>query len=221
MQPVPEIALRILSEQHLASGGFLSIRRQRIVARYPDGTESEAFPYDSVERRAIDAVVILAHFQEGGERFLYLRSALRPPLATRVTRSSPVPEPGHGNLWELPAGLVEPNESSAEGILRCAARETQEELGFELSSDQFVQLGNSVVPAPAMIPERQFFVEVEVQPQQRGEPTLDGSPLEYGGQIIAISLAEAVDRLRVGDFPDAKTELGIRRLADRYIDRSL
>ena len=47
----------------------------------PDGSVSEPFVYDETDRRAIDAVVIVPHFAGSrGERRIYLRSSLRPPL---------------------------------------------------------------------------------------------------------------------------------------------
>ena len=43
---------------------------------------------------------------------------------------SPIPErESLGNLWELPAGLVEVEERSPEGVRACARRELLEELG--------------------------------------------------------------------------------------------
>src|SRR5687768_17537078 len=117
---LPMIRLELIEDvSPQDSGGFLRLIRRRFRAHYPDGSSSEPFLYDSIDRRAIDAVVICAHFQlkEASSRgkssndpskegpWVYLRSALRPPLFNRAKTRGPyqVPEP-IGALWELPAG---------------------------------------------------------------------------------------------------------------------
>jgi ADP-ribose pyrophosphatase len=194
--------------------GFLRLRRRRLVAHYPDGSVSPEFTYDDVDRRAIDAVVIAAHFERDGAPWVYLRSALRPPLYFRDASRSPVAELGTGALWELPAGLIEPGEQSEAGVFEAARRELAEELGFVLEASSFVALGASTLPAVGFIAERHFFVQVEVRPDERREPTLDGSALERFGRVIALPLAQALDLCRAGRIEDAKTELGLRRLGE-------
>jgi ADP-ribose pyrophosphatase len=192
--------------------GFLRLVRRRLVARYPDGSQSEPFEYDEVDRAALDAVVIAAHFQAQDGTWVYLRSAVRPPVAFRSTARSPVAEPALGGaLWELPAGLVDPGE----GPDRAAQRELVEELGFDLPLSAFRELGPSTFPAPGFVAERHFFFEVEVEPGQRDEPSLDGSPLEAFGVVVAVRLADALELCRTGVIEDAKTELVLRRLAER------
>jgi len=197
-----------------AAAGFLRLVRRRLLARYPDGSVSPAFVYDEVDRRAIDAVVIAAFFARAGERWVYLRSALRPPLFFRDPARSPLPETSRGALWELPAGLVEPGEQTRDGVFEAARRELAEELGFEVAASDFAALGPSTLPAPGFIAERHFFVSVEVDPGARGEPSLDGSALERFGRVIALPLREALALCASGRIEDAKTELGLRRLAD-------
>jgi ADP-ribose pyrophosphatase len=145
---------------------------------------------------------------------VYLRSALRPPLYFRDASRSPVAESGTGALWELPAGLIEPGEQTERGVFEAARRELAEELGFTVECADFHALGAPTLPAAGFIAERHFFVQVEVRPDQRGEPTLDGSALERCGRVIALPLAQALDLCRAGRIEDAKTELGLRRLAD-------
>jgi ADP-ribose pyrophosphatase len=195
---------------------FLSTSHLVLRATFPDGTESEPFRYDIVARERLDAVVIAAHFRdEQGQRHVYLRSALRPPVALRPKEAWPVPEHDDlGNLWELPAGLVEEDERSPEGLLSCAARELHEELGFVISPDKLAPLGPSTFPAPGMVGERHFFFHVEVDPKTRVEPPEDGSVLERGAAIAAIPLDEALALARKGVIEDEKTELGLRRLAE-------
>jgi ADP-ribose pyrophosphatase len=197
--------------------GFLRLERRRYRARYPDGKESDPFVYDFIEREALDAVVIAAHFVEGGERHVYLRSALRPPVAER----NPVhdrEEPGSdgGGLWELPAGLVERVELERGGSRCSAARELSEELGFALASEALSRLGPSTYPAPGIIGERHIYYEVEVDPKDRRDPTLDGSALERCGLVVAVPLAYALEMCRRGLLKDAKSEIALRRLAEKH-----
>jgi 8-oxo-dGTP pyrophosphatase MutT (NUDIX family) len=202
----PRIRLELLGERPSDMSGFANMRRTDLRAHYPDGSASAPFQYDMVERRALDAVIICAYYTEKGRPFVYLRSAVRPPLAFRGART-----PAHdGMLWELPDGLIEPGESAE----HAGAREAEEELGFHLAPASVKPLGGLAAPAPAVIGELHHFVCVEVTPSARGEPSLDGSPLEHGGVVTAIPLADALALARAGALMDEKTELGVRRLAD-------
>lgn len=215
---LPDIRLEV--EEDLSppdASGFLRLRRRLLRAHYADGTTSEPFVYDEVDRRALDAVVIVAHYVGArGERRVYLRSALRPPIVFRDRSRSPVPdEDPAGSIWELPAGLVEANEQTPAGVRASAARELREELGFAVEVDALRPLGPSTFPTPGVIAERHFFFEVVVDPQRRGEPDLDGSALERDGVVLDVALDEALEMCRDGRIVDAKTELGLRRLRER------
>jgi ADP-ribose pyrophosphatase len=193
------------SAEARALGGFLDVHRLELRVVYPDGTESRPFPYDVAARAALDAVVIAACYVQAGVTYVYLRSAFRPPCALR-----PIPPAHGGGLWELPAGLVEPGEEPA----ACAARELAEELGFDASAADMRPLGPWTFPAPGMIGERHLFYTIDVDPAARKEPTEDGSALEQGAAIVALSIADALEDCRRGDIRDAKTELALRRLAE-------
>jgi ADP-ribose diphosphatase len=196
--------------------GFLRPWRRRLVAHYPDGSVSPPFLYDGVDRPALDAVVIVAHYRDrDGARCVFLRSALRPPAALRPMAARPLEEkPTLGVLWELPAGLVEPAECNREGLAMCAARELEEELGFAVPAARFAPLGPAVFPSAGVIGERHHFYQVEVEPGARGTPVEDGSVLESRALVAALPLAEALALVRTGDIEDAKTEIGLRRLAE-------
>ena len=61
---------------------FLRVHRAMYRLRFANGETSEPFAYDVVDRARLDAVVIAAHFRgDDGRRHVYLRSALRPPVA--------------------------------------------------------------------------------------------------------------------------------------------
>lgn len=211
----PGVMLEVV-ERGLATGpGFLEHQRGKLRTRGPNGEVSREFVYDSVTRRALDAVVIVAHCRSGqGERRVYLRSAIRPPVAERGSRPTPDGSAQDVQFWELPAGLVEPGEETLEGLAGCAARETHEELGFALDPRRFEPLGHGMYPLPGVIAERQFYFHVEVDADRRGEPSLDGSPLEESGIVFALPLSQALEMCAAGQILDAKTELGLRRFAD-------
>lgn len=216
---LPDIRLEIVEDlSPEGSAGFLRLVRRRYRAHYPDGTASEPFVYDIVDRSAIDAVVLVAHYRDQHARRVFLRSAVRPPVAGRDPARSPMPErdPPHGLMWELPAGLIETGEQSREGLVRCARRELKEELGFDVKETALRELGPSMFPVPAFIAERLYFFEVEVEPATRSEPTLDGSALEHCGQVVTLPVEEVLERCRSGEFCDLKTEFAVRRLIERY-----
>lgn len=214
----PGIGLELLedltpADQH----GFLRLLRGRYRANYPDGTQSAPFVYDAVGRIALDAVVILAHFEaQPGVPHVYLRSALRPPLALRDLVRPPLSTAAQaGALWELPAGLVEAEEQSESGVVQSAQRELHEELGFEVELEALHGLGPSTFPAPGFVAERHFYFEVSVDPSSRGEPSLDGSALERFGVVVDVPLERALSMCRSGEIQDAKTELALRRFAEQ------
>ena len=218
LPPLPHVVLELVDAPPEAIGGegFLRLRRPRVRVRFADGTVSEPFVYDLVDRTRMDAVVVAAHYRdEGGRRWVYLRTAVRPPVAMRPLACRPVPERETlGNLWELVAGLVETDEQTPEGLRRCAARELAEELGFELPPEAMRDLGPSTFPAPGICGERHFFFHAEVDPALRAKPSEDGSALEEQALVHAIPLDEALALARAGELEDAKTELGLRRLAE-------
>src|SRR5882724_7985256 len=107
---LPKHTIVVVEERpSLDPPGFLRLRRVMLRLRFEDGSESAPFEYDTVDRDRLDAVVIAAHFRDkDGQRQVFLRSALRPPLALRSPAIWPIPEKDTlGALWELPAGLVE------------------------------------------------------------------------------------------------------------------
>lgn len=214
----PHFAIEVVRPRGPDEPAFLKYVSRVVRTVGADGKRSATFVYDEVDRPALDAVVIAAHFRvlEEGEEVVYvvLRSAVRPPISLREESRSPLPEPQNRALWELPAGLVEPEESGPQGLCRAAARELLEETGFFVSESELHPLGPSVFPAPGLIAERQFFFHVPVDPKSQNEPSLDGSPLEEAGQLVAVPLRAALEAARAGMLADSKTELALRRLQE-------
>jgi ADP-ribose pyrophosphatase len=201
--------------------GFLRLVRRRLVATGSDGSTSAPFVYDEVDRVAIDAVVVVAYYLDDiGRPRVYLRSCTRPPVVMRAAARQPFAELAtRMGLWELVAGLVEEDENFPAGIAACAKRELAEELGFHVDQTELHPLGHSTLPAPGLIGERHFFFVVKVDPSRRQEPSLDGSALEQLGAIVDVSLSDALLACSTGEIEDTKTELGLRRLAER-LERS-
>ena len=193
---------------------FVEIDEQEVRMRFADGARSEPFRYSTVVRAKLDAVVVAPHFVGAdGQRMVVLRSAFRPPAALRPMSARPIEEKASlGELWELPAGLVEPDETSPEGLKRCAARELFEETGCELAPESMQPLGPAMFPAPAVLGERHFFFHAVVDWSTRVEPPLDGSILERQASIVAVPLAAALEACASGEIEDEKTELALRRL---------
>lgn len=218
LPPLPGHRIEILRDERPPEDqrGFMYVRKLTAVARFADGSRSEPFAYDCAARSRLDAVVIVPHFVgDGGERHVFLRTALRPPVAARPMESRPVVEPAWlGELWEVPAGLVEPDEQTPEGLRGCAARELLEEVGIEVSPEAMRPLGPSTLPSPGVIGERHFYFQVEVDPRKQVTPSEDGSALERHAVVAAFPLDLLLDACRRGEIEDAKTELALRRLAE-------
>jgi ADP-ribose pyrophosphatase len=196
--------------------GFIYVRKLQMVALFADGSESEPFPYFCADRSKMDAVVVVPHFtDEHGVRHVFLRSALRPPVYARPMEIRPIVERDSlGELWEVPAGLVEADEQTPEGLVACARRELFEETGFDVSVATILALGPPSFPAPGMIGERHFFFHTEVDPRTRVKPSEDGSVLEREASVESVRLDVAIEACRRGEIEDAKTELALRRLAE-------
>ena len=201
----PKVELESLNESRIGEGGFLILRRTQL-RTITGGEVSGAFPYDVVDRRSIDASVMLAHHRDAeGGVWVWLRSSMRPAIALR----GPVPE-GSPVMWEVPAGLIDDGETP----IAAAVREIAEELGFAVTESMLAPLGPRAFPAAGFIGEYHHFFHVEVDPTTRTEPEGDGSLVEAGAEVICVPLGEALAACRRGEIPDEKTELALRRLAE-------
>lgn len=210
----PHVRLEIVADHSAkssASEGFIRVRRLELRNHYEDGSSSASYRYDCAEREAMDAVVLLLHTRDGR---VCLRSSIRPPVALRAGYALPVPGTDDPTLFELPAGLVEPNEHGEEGLRACAARETHEEVGLEVDPGQFARLGVGVYLTPGLIAEKIHVLHAEVDPSRAGAPSLDGSAVEENARIEWVPLEEALAACADGRIEDIKTELALRRLAE-------
>lgn len=208
LPPPPAVTLSIVNDRTStakATGGFVDLRRVDLVAHYPSGAVSKPFSYDIATRVSLDAVIVVAHYEDvDGVRYVFLRSCTRPPVALRTIAPF-----DSGNTWEVPAGIIEHEEPRA-----AAARELLEEVGFAVEPAALSELGPYSWPAPGVIGERHVYFHVAVDPSERRQPSEDGSELEREGEVIAVRLDAALEHARAGALRDAKTELALRRLAE-------
>lgn len=216
--PLPRHRIEVVEDRRPEPDdrGFMHVRRLTLRAVFDGGAASETFSYDAADRTRLDAVVVVPHFRgPDGERRIVLRSALRPPVALRPPEACPLPEPPWlGNLWEVPAGLVEEDERSPEGLRECAARELLEETGYVAEAELIQSLGPATFPSAGVIGERHFFFHVAIDPARRGHAPEDGSVLERHATVLDLPLTEALAMCRQGLIEDAKSEIALRRLAE-------
>jgi len=212
--------LDVISDEELGGGGFLHVRRLRLRNVRPDGSRSDEWVCDFVERRkGIDAVVV-ALWRKGsarGEVEVLVRDGLRPALYFgRPANRVPMPDGRERFLCtEVVAGIIEEGEVGEAAIRQRAVDEAWEEAGVRLRPDELELLGTSF-PSPGMTPERFWFVAGRVPDGSEAEPPPgDGSPMEEGATTRWLPLDEAIRRCAAGEIEDAKTELILRRLKDR------
>jgi len=197
--------------------GFLKVRRLRLRARYANGTTSEVFPYDAADRAALDAVCIVLWTDNPDaphDPLVLLRSALRPPLLLRRNRDLVVPDARTAHeLWELPAGLIEPDARGMEGVLTTAMRETEEETGFALPLREFAPLGAAVYLSPGLCAEKIHLIVARIADRGQVGTATTHEVLEHGAECAWWPLSTCLQRCAEGTLEDAKTELGLLRFA--------
>ncbi len=201
------------SDERVGGGGFLEIRRLRMRNRRADGSTSERYTCDSIARPYGQDAVVVAVFS--GRRIL-VREGLRPAIALgRDPARAPLPEAAP-EMWlvELVAGIIEAQDTGEAGLRERAAHEVHEEAGFVVDPAAIVLLGAGMLPSPGSMVEKFYFAAVEVDPATQGPLAGDGSPMEEGARTRWLDLDEAIAMCVRGEITDAKTELGLRRLAD-------
>lgn len=206
MKKTPNIKLTPV-ERRNDDKPFIKLERDLCKLEYPDGTEKEMV-IDSVVRYRPDAVTIIPYcINKDGSFSVWLRSAIRPAAAKRKHKEPQFEN--DGNLWELPAGIIDEGESAQEA----AKRECMEEVGFDEPLDNFKYIGK-ILSMPSLLAEILYFYAVLVDNGTQQEPTLDGSPLEYGGELTCVNIGELKQLVSESKLLDMKTNLGIRMLID-------
>jgi ADP-ribose pyrophosphatase len=215
-------ALQIESDQVLArEGGFLGVRRLHLRNVREDGSTSERYICDFLERpKGLDAVVVVCWHRGSDGVHVLLRDGLRPTLSVGRPRERQVipDERAYLFLTELVAGIVEVDDHGEEGLRRRAAAEVLEEAGYVVDPARIEMLGRGVFPSPGAMAEKFWLTAVEIADPAAQVPLAgDGSPMEEGASVRWLPLADAIDMCVRGEIEDCKTELGLRRLRDRIV----
>jgi ADP-ribose pyrophosphatase len=199
--------------------GFLHVRRYRARNRRADGTASDVYRIDVVDRPSLDAVAVClwARTPRGVE--VLLRRQLRPAVHFRSGRQRAMPERDILLFEELVAGVLEPGERGLDAIRRRGAEEVREETGLSLEPERLEPLGAGFYMLPGIVSEKIHLLAAEVE---RGVEVVfdapgdgDGSPLEEGATLAWRGLDAAVAACGTGEIEDAKTEIALRRLRER------
>lgn len=196
--------------------GFLKLRRLVLRNRYGDGSTSEPYPCDVLERPGSDAVVCVLYEFQGGRARVLVRESPRPPIHLRRHKSFVHPDPRvYLTILEVVAGLVEESDPPGdEGLRRRAALEAREEAGLEVDRSTLHPLGGETFASPGTTDEKLYFCSAAAALAERAAPTGDGSVMEEWSRVHLIDLGEALAMCRDGRIPDMKTELALARLAD-------
>jgi len=196
-------AIELLGDERIGQGGFLVLRRLRLRLVRADGSRTQEGLWDFVERPiGLDAVVV-ALWRNATQPEVLLRHGLRVPLQF----GRPEKRPLLGA--ELVAGILEPRDE----IAARATAEAIEEAGLRI--DRVELLGPPLFPSPGMCSELFHFVAAEVPDQVPVTPAGDGSPFEEGARLEWTTLDDALRRCSAGEIQDMKTEIGLRRLAEK------
>ncbi len=209
--------IEVMGSETFGLGGFSLIKRFTIRNIREDGSRSERYPLDLVERPAgTDAVAILPYDRgKNGEVRVLLRRGLRPGL--KLGRSSTPAfdgsKPGIDHV-EVVAGIIESGEETLPGIFSRAAKEIHEETGLRVHPQQIRLLGAPFFLSPGLMAERIVLCQVEHDLVVQDLAMGDGTALEEGGEGLVLSLPEALHYCATGKIQDAKTEIALRRLKD-------
>ncbi len=196
--------------------GFLKLRRLTLRNRYGDGTQSEPYPCDVLERPGSDAVVSVLYERLDGRVRVLLREAPRAPIYLRKDKSFVHPDPReYRSILEVVAGLVEESDPpGAPGLQRRAAAEAHEEGGLRVRENSLVPLGGETFASPGTTDEKIFFCAAEAALDERGEAIGDGTVMEEWSRVHLLDLRDAIEMCRDGRIPDMKTELALLRLCE-------
>ncbi len=221
-KPIKRVGIEFASDHEadvLTWGGFLKITRHRMRNCYDDGTTSKWYWVETAHPPFVDAVVLVLYAVVPGQPpSVYLRRSLRPAVAVRRFEPLHYQVDGkklNGELWEIPAGGIEPGdlEPGGPGRLGRAVAEALEEAGLKLEPGDLTPLGPPQYTAPAVTGERLYFYHAKVDPQTAQEPCGDGHPMEDGSELSLVPLPEALEWVSQGKICDLKSEVGLMRLA--------
>jgi len=195
---------------------FVRLRRLQLRHRYNDDLYSQPYTFDVIEGPFADAVaIVLYHIDKEGEVWVGLRRGVRPSIYLRKDNPAKAFLDALPRLTylELVAGGIEYEDLDSIGINGRAALEVREEAGYEVKAEELVSLGGGTFSSPGFGMEKIHYRAVKVDPRKGVEPQGDGHPLEEVGDFQFHELSQAISWCRSGNIEDAKTEIGLYRLA--------
>ncbi|MEQ8276409.1 MAG: NUDIX hydrolase [Deltaproteobacteria bacterium] len=195
-----------------ALSGFLRRHRHRIKTKLSDGTRTDTYVVDYVDRapNRRDAVGAIAFIRDEDP----LRTTV---LLREQVRYPPYVVSGQATMIECVAGIIEGDEPPEAAALR----ELYEEAGIRAAPTAARQVGGWFYPSPGILTERITIVAIELDADALDGPLAppgDGSEMEVGAELLSMSLGDALalaDRGGTDDpyqIQDAKTELALFRL---------
>jgi len=196
---------------------FVRLRRLQLRHRYNDDQYSHSYNFDIIESPFADAVAIVLYYIDSeGKVWVGLRRGVRPSIYLRKDNPAkafldPLPRLTY---LELVAGGIEYGDLGSIGINGRAALEVKEEAGYEVEAEELVSLGGGTFSSPGFGMEKIHYRAVTVDPREGTEPEGDGHPLEEVGDFQFHELSQAISWCRSGEIEDAKTEIGLYRLAN-------
>ena len=196
---------------------FIRVRRIRLRHRYSGGRFSSPYLFDILEGPFADAVAVLVYYMGQDEKiWVGLRRGVRPSIYLRRKNPAKAALDGAPRLlyYEIVAGGIEYGDLDGLGIDGRAAREVEEEAGFQVRPEDVFRLGEGTFSSPGFGMEKIHYRAVKVDPRQGGPPQGDGHPLEEVGEFQFCELTEALAWCRSGVIQDSKTEIGLYRLAN-------
>ena len=179
MDPRPPSELGAAGDPPEYRGARLRVRRERHVL--PDGRQV------SLDAVRVPSVAYIVPLLDDG-RVVLIRQ-YRPIVG--------------GQIWELPAGTIEPGERAEV----CARRELVEESGYE--AGQLDPLGEALADAGLTDERIFFFVARELRPAPRA---LDA---DEHIEVVPIPLADAYRMADSGEILDAGTLVALYRFRSR------
>lgn len=206
--------------------GYLRRHRLRVKTCFDDGSRSEAYVVDYVDRPPgrRDATGFVLYARPRGARVadtvVLLRRQLR--YASYVALGRPL-------TAEVLAGVIEHDETPEANVVR----EAWEEASVTLDPASVRALGRPFFTVPGLFTERivPFCASVPERALEEAldaPPPGDGSPFEEGSTLVALTLAEAFELMEAPapsdpsalTLDDAKTEIVLTRLWRRLEDES-
>jgi 8-oxo-dGTP pyrophosphatase MutT (NUDIX family) len=193
--------------------GFLHRHRHRAKTRLSDGKRTDVYVADFIDRdpaRRNAVTIVIASLDQGRAANVVqvlLRRQVR--YAAYLVNQEPL-------FLELVAGVIESPETPNE----TTRRELYEETGLDVPIERISTLGEPFFVLPGTVTE-QLVPMLAVIPEETllsaigSVPPGDGSPMEEGADLVAMTLEEALARARGELQPsirDAKTEIGLSRL---------